>query len=369
MRSASLSGIAERYAAVVLRGFEKNRLQCRKRVASSYRPKTPSQVQANKEFAHALASGVLETVEVVCPVCGHDSFEDVANVERQGFPLRTVLCGRCPTMYSKTVLTDEGLNLFYSNFYRHLYGGRQIPDDDWFDSQFRNGQRILAEYSSFSERSNWPDGLKVLEIGTGAGGALLPFHQQGANVIGIDLDEEYLSFGRGKGLNLVRGSIADLPNLPRQNLIILKDVLEHLPRPLEALKLARGSLTPNGVCYIQVPSFQSLKYLGYRNDLLRYLQFAHVVHFTRESLTYLCQCAGLEVVYSDQRAIVMCRPADSQIPAKTPPPREVAVDALNRIYRTRLLTSWDYRVRSAIPEPIKKLLRTTRSVSQRLTSR
>ena len=83
------------------------------------------------------------------------------------------------------------------------------------------------------------------------------------------------------------------------DLIVLKDVLEHLPDLNLVLQKLKSLLSETGSIYIQVPTFEGLEYLGYKNDFLRYFQNAHIVHFSEVSLNYIFAKNGLDTLYSD----------------------------------------------------------------------
>jgi len=300
--------------------------------------------------------------KVACPVCESSESQVVAVVDRQGLDVDTVACLQCPTLYSRNRLTEESLSVFYRDFYRNLYGGLDSPDNDWFDQQTKNGRRIFTLLDDNKLLPNSDTSLRVLEIGTGAGGALVPFKEAGHSVLGIDFDEKFLDFGRSKGLSLQRGGIQDLDGLKTFDVVLLKDVLEHLPDPLQALRMIRESLSEKGIAYIQVPGLQALGPLGYRYDFLRYLQVAHICHYTIESLAYLCEKAGLKVGYSSNWGIVVCSRSSQPVGADAlvVPASEIALAEIKRILTRRAVYAIRHEVSSRLPEAIKKLLRTLR---------
>jgi SAM-dependent methyltransferase len=206
--------------------------------------------------------------------------------------------------------------------------------------------------------------LRVLEIGTGAGGALVPFKEAGCSVLGIDFDEKFLDFGRSKGLSLRIGGIQNLDGSETFDVVILKDVLEHLPDPLQALRMIRESLSERGILYIQVPGLQALGPLGYRYDFLRYLQVAHICHYTIESLTYLCEKSGLLVGYSSNWGIVVCSRNNQPVStdALAIPSSEIARGEIKRILMRRAVYAIRHEVSSRLPEGVKTFLRSLRSV-------
>ena len=345
--------------SVVIR-FEQRRLL--KRSHRRFHPKNSLQAAALSRFRAALASGDLLLEKVACPVCESSESQVVAVVDRQGLDVDTVACLQCPTLYSRNRLTEESLNVFYSDFYRNLYGGLDSPNNDWLDQQTKNGRRIFTLLDDNKLLPNSDTSLRVLEIGAGAGGALVPFKEAGHSVLGIDFDEKFLDFGRSNGLSLQRGGIQDLDGLKTFDVVLLKDVLEHLPDPLQALRMIRESLSEKGVAYIQVPGLQALGPLGYRYDFLRYLQVAHICHYTIESLAYLCEKAGLKVGYSSNWGIVVCSRSSQPVGADAlvVPSSEIALEEIKRILTRRAVYAIRHEVSSRLPEGIKKLLRRLR---------
>lgn len=327
-------------------------------------PKLPKFKNETQRVAHSavvdeIRNGEMQLIEVACPLCGSQEFDHVASVDRQGLPVQTVRCLRCPTLYSRWRLSDSALERFYSSYYRDLYVGESSPSQKWFDSQIESGRKILKSLLSAKAIPDRLDGFRVIEVGSAAGGGLVPFRDAGAAVLGIDFDASYLEFGRSMGVDLQRGGVNDLCDFGLQDIVILKDVLEHIPSPIHSLELIQSVLSDRGVVYIQVPGLQALKFLGYRNDLLRYLQIAHLCHYTIESLEYSCQRAGLRVLHSELRGVVICSkasPGFNATKADLPSPIH-AVDALEDIYRRRRITAIDHWLRSRIPLRPKQFLK------------
>ena len=91
------------------------------------------------------------------------------------------------------------------------------------------------------------------------------------------------------------------------DLIVLKDVLEHLPDLNLVLQRLKSLLSETGIVYIQVPTFEGLEFLGYQNDFLRYFQNAHIVHFSEASLNYVFAKNGFDTVCSDVNGLAVFR--------------------------------------------------------------
>ena len=251
------------------------------------------------EFLKLIQEGSLKEVITNCPICGSNESDFFCGSDRIGLPVETVLCKKCPTLYSRSRMDELSLEIFYSKFYRSLYVGSAEPTENFFDNQVSSGYKIIERLAKFG-RTDWSfAGLRVLEIGCGAGGILLPFKTSGADVLGVDLDDKYMDKGRSLGLELKRGSAFEILGNDKFDLIILKDVLEHLVDVERMIKILKKHLSDFGQIYVQVPSFEALEFLGYRSDYLRYFQNAHLVHFSQASLNYIFSKHELFPIYSD----------------------------------------------------------------------
>jgi SAM-dependent methyltransferase len=241
------------------------------------------------------------------PVANRSCFEPepesvVAEVDRHGLPLRTVLGLRSGLMRSDPYYTDEYLTEFYRDYYRHLYRPRRFSHSWFLSEQIRNGQRILERVSG-----RLPLEGRVLDIGCGMGGMLLPFLFAGCRVFGCDYGEEYAGRGKSLGLDIRVGGSERFADEGPFDLIILSHVVEHVSDPVKFLSQAVSLLKPTGLCYVQVPGLLDLDHC-YGGDLLQYLQNAHRWHFTAGTLAAVLRRAGLEPVESDQRITCLAKP-------------------------------------------------------------
>ena len=109
---------------------------------------------------------------------------------------------------------------------------------------------------------------RVLEIGCGEGGVLKAFLERGAHGTGLELDplrhkgaQQFLEDNiRRERARLLREDIyaADIEQKLGEpfDLIVLKDVIEHLPRQTEMLRRLGGLLTAGGAVFISFPPWQ-----------------------------------------------------------------------------------------------------------------
>ena len=101
------------------------------------------------------------------------------------------------------------------------------------------------------------------------------------------------------GLDIRTGGVEAVQSAGPFDLIILSHVLEHVTQPIELMSQVASLLTPNGICYIEVPGLMNLEQ-WYSGNILEYLQNAHRWHFTQGTLEALLNRCGLQVVEGDQ---------------------------------------------------------------------
>lgn len=106
--------------------------------------------------------------------------------------------------------------------------------------------------------------LKILEIGCGEGGNLLPFAEQGCFVAGMDLDKTKIDVGNEyfAALNfdcdLVCCDFFDYKSVYKFDIIIIHDVIEHIPsdKKREFMHLTMNLLNSDGIIFFAFPPWQ-----------------------------------------------------------------------------------------------------------------
>jgi SAM-dependent methyltransferase len=131
---------------------------------------------------------------------------------------------------------------------------------------FEHQRRVTAEHVlPFIERSwSLPEPARVMEIGCGEAGVLKAFIDRGCSAVGVDLNQKRLDKGRellnseiGAGqLRLVCADIYDSmaqDDLGRFDLIVLKDVIEHIDDQQRLLTRLHEFLRPGGTIFFGFP--------------------------------------------------------------------------------------------------------------------
>ncbi len=178
------------------------------------------------------------------------------------------------------------MNWDYSRHYARLH-----PDTPEHDAN-------LLSYVQRHFTAHLPadKGCTVLDVGCGRGYALEWLRTLGyTRLAGIDRDAAQVAFAAGRGLDVrqVDDTLAALRARPDScDLVLLMDVLEHVPRPEQPglLRAIHAALKPGGRLLCTVPNGDS-PLAGH----WRYVDYTHECLFTRESLEFLFGQTGYEV--------------------------------------------------------------------------
>ncbi len=133
------------------------------------------------------------------------------------------------------------------------------------------------------------DGCKVLEVGCGEGGNLLPFAEIGCNVTGIDRSEQRIVEAKSfYGSLNIRAKFVSIDFFEMDNtgggekydIVLVHDVIEHIRRKDEFLKHLQQFVANNGIIFWRFPAWQ-MPFGGHqqicRNKFCSKLPFIHLL--------------------------------------------------------------------------------------------
>ncbi|MDA3781230.1 MAG: class I SAM-dependent methyltransferase [Bacteroidales bacterium] len=231
-----------------------------------------------------------------CPSCRGKKFETLSEVDRYGFEISTVICMECGLIFANPRFNQESYIKFYDSEYRCLYSSSAMATEVFWANQKKQGKKIFDYLSKIREIKN----LDIAEIGVGAGGILKYFQEKENNVAGVDFGQEYLSYGKKNGLNLIQGGIDELAKKKLKfDLVIYSHVFEHILDLEKELKSVKKILRKDGILYIEVPGVKNLD-RSYEMDFLKSLQNAHVYYFTLNSLKNILSRNGFSLIRGDE---------------------------------------------------------------------
>jgi len=141
---------------------------------------------------------------------------------------------------------------------------RHTNKEQYFNEQTRSTQKFIVPY--ISEFVKLTPGLDVLEIGCGIGGNMKPFLESGCRVTGIDISEYsiglasqfYTGHPLRQNLTLICNNIYHITQPGKQyGLIIMRDVIEHIPEQEVFMEFVKRFLKPGGFFFLAFPPWQN----------------------------------------------------------------------------------------------------------------
>ena len=258
------------------------------------------QLRARNDLRLKITNGQYKTVANPCVICekGIEPIgsidEVIAEIDRYGIPTQTVMCKKCGMLRTDPIFGDSDYSDFYKHHYRELYSGASDATDEFFKEQTKRGKQLRKLISKHIEIS----GADIIEVGCGAGGILQGIIGDDANGIGCDFGFNYLKFAQSKSLQVFQGSIEALSN-NSADVLVYSHVLEHIAKPKIEISEMFRVVKDNGLVVIVVPGVYSI-HRHYGGRLSRYLQSAHLHHYTREHLRAVMENSGFSERYGTQ---------------------------------------------------------------------
>jgi len=227
---------------------------------------------------------------LACPACGRATAQTHLYSKHGCDILR---CRECGLGRSETSGFDPAR--YYTRDYfsgQHADGyGDYLGSEPVLRREFARTVEVIRRHRA---------GGRLLELGC-AYGFFLQEAKPFFDVAGIEIAEDAAAHARAAGLNVITG-IADeakLAALGPMDVIVLLDVIEHLPHPRDTLALATRHLNPGGIIVITTGDFSSLyaRLTGSHWRLMTPPQ--HLWFFTPESMRRMAGGLGLRVAALD----------------------------------------------------------------------
>lgn len=196
----------------------------------------------------------MEKSELPCALCGSHEVDVVATTDRDGKPLRNVLCRECGLVWVDPRPTDEQLQQFYAEDYRSNYKGAAEPKKKHC---YREMQRANARVERLGQV--YQPGDRLLDVGAGAGFFAFVLRASHVNYHGIEPNQGYAGFARERlGLDGVEvGFLNDVQDFGAYDIITINHVFEHLPNPNESLAHMHKLLREGGHLILEVPNSEA----------------------------------------------------------------------------------------------------------------
>jgi SAM-dependent methyltransferase len=222
-----------------------------------------------------------------CPLCEQQLSELLSTTDRHGRPLRTIICRGCGLVRIDPMPDSGSLDDFYANDYRLQYKGAWHPRPKHVYRDTRGAilraRRLLEIYRP---------GMKVLDIGCGAGFFLHLLRSLSIDASGLEPNRGYADFARNElGIDSIfTGTLHEFAPDNRFDIVTINHVFEHLPDPLAALARMRGLLKDDDAIIMEIPNIESTSHAPNR-----IFHYGHLYWYNPITIHALLQKAGFGI--------------------------------------------------------------------------
>jgi 2-polyprenyl-3-methyl-5-hydroxy-6-metoxy-1,4-benzoquinol methylase len=237
---------------------------------------------------------------VYCDFCGADDY--TKRYEKRGFWM--VQCNKCGLVYTNPRLKQEKIAALYDADYFQGHGfdksidyvkdvKEHVSKDDYSleDWDCDNILSLLRESKPTIQNPG------LLEIGCGTGVFLDKARKHGFDCHGLELSEYAANFVRQMGIPVETKSI-EAANYPPESFdaIVMREVIEHLPHPLESLKTVHSWLKPGGVLFMATGNYDCPERKLRGSDWFYFMPEGHLNIFSNRTMTNYLQKVGFRQV-------------------------------------------------------------------------
>jgi SAM-dependent methyltransferase len=211
-------------------------------------------------------------------------------------------CQQCGFKHIVAIPSEKELEQAYRHEYytqeKPLYLDRLREDLEWWNTVYTHRYEILEQHLPPTQR-------KILDIGSGPGYFLLNGKNRGWQVKGVEPSEQAAQHSQQLGLDVenIFFSEESAPALGGFDAINMGEVLEHIPRPMDMLKLVHAQLNTEGLVCLIVPNdfnpFQLIlrDHMGFNSWWVAPPH--HINYFDFKSLASLLERCGFEVLHKE----------------------------------------------------------------------
>jgi len=225
-----------------------------------------------------------------CIVCGK-SLDNAKSLLIQSdifadrkYPVKICECGLGTTEITENNTAQEANNTMYDNVSQRV--------DIYFHNLCGHIKARYQDTLNLIKNTSFPSGKKILEIGSNIGFTLNIAKNNGYDVTGCELNDKCREISKLLWDIPVEKDFFEINE--KFDIIIMCDVLEHLPDPNAALIKIYSLLNDKGVLFIQLPNRQSKLCLKLKENWWFWCVPDHRFHFTVESLSALLKKSGFK---------------------------------------------------------------------------
>jgi 2-polyprenyl-3-methyl-5-hydroxy-6-metoxy-1,4-benzoquinol methylase len=229
-----------------------------------------------------------------CPICKRKTKDNVIVATKGKFSSEFVMvqCKNCEVFYHNEYFTKDELKKYYNNLdsngmMRNVHD--KIPKGKTIQEDVMK-KRSWASGNKFKHIHLIPEGIKVLDIGSGGGGAGRYLQNtRHCESTFIEPNVQWYNMLKKEKLNVIQGFFEDIELKDKFDWIIMGDVLEHFLDPVLVVDKIHNLLVDSGKFYFNTPiAPNGIVSQNSDLDMKKYaFQIPHFTIFTKNTLTKL----------------------------------------------------------------------------------
>jgi 2-polyprenyl-3-methyl-5-hydroxy-6-metoxy-1,4-benzoquinol methylase len=201
------------------------------------------------------------------------------------------LCRHCNHVQMMSTYTDELFSLIYFNSTQEAI----FWHEDLVDSLAPYEEMIALFSDAIHPKST------IVDFGCGPGSLLTiinnTYPKAKLNLIGVDFNKrttnpaiQYIH------ADLNKMTAEQMDKIDTIDIAIASHTLEHVISPVNFLSAIAGKLRTSGLIFIEIPDFSNADELGTHAGQSNLVNLQHIHYYTKDSIYYLADQVGLEVV-------------------------------------------------------------------------
>lgn len=236
-----------------------------------------------------------------CPLCDSEKISFWLNKSKNGIQFDIYKCKECASGFMNPQPTEEYLSLIYATSGKGLLQPLSFEQVMEAEVEYPNATVDAKRLISLAQKlilSNGDAELNALDIGSGWGFFSKEAIDQGCKVTAINPGSwENNVFVQLNGFSPIP-SFFEAVDFGDQkfDLVILSQVLEHIPDPLKLLQMIIKLLKQGGILTIAVPNVDSIlvKILKDKDNSCLWVP-EHLIYFSKRGLFALLERAGFTI--------------------------------------------------------------------------
>ena len=231
---------------------------------------------------------------IACDNCGSNQFSTLCEWNNLS---KVVQCRYCGLQFVNPMPNKEYLDKLYrqdgdENPYYQNYIMERTDREKSYNRQYHHRLKLIEKYSK--EKGN------LLDIGCGGGFFLKAARERGWDPHGIDIVPKFVKFANDE-LQLTNVNSCSLEELEYEkhffDVIVLWDLIEHLPHPSNFLKTINRLLRPDGLLVVWTPNSRNAVWL--KENWSGYKQLQHLYFFSPKTLNRTLKSTGFRMIYKN----------------------------------------------------------------------